>query len=119
MSYVKHLLFFLCALFALSGCSTLKNQDLRRGAYRSGWQVDNHNYDPSKFIYYIATAKYDEPICLEVGDGIPVCITIEQREPTILDTTEEPYLFVVIQEPSEFGEQTIKNAFALREEIIE
>jgi len=56
---------------------------------------------------------------LEVGDGIPVCITIEQREPTILDTTEEPYLFVVIQEPSEFGEQTIKNAFALREEIIE
>ena len=119
MSYVKHLLFFLCALFALSGCSTLKNQDLRRGAYRSGWQVENHDYDPSKFNYYLATARYNELICLEVGDGIPVCITIEQRYPTILDTTEEPYLRVLIQEPSKFGEQTIKTALALREEIIE
>lgn len=119
MSYVKHLLFFLCAIFALSSCATMKNQRVRGGASKFGWQVNNYDYDSDKFIYYIATALYNEPICLEVGDGTPVCITIEQREPTILDTTEEPYLFVVIQEPSEFGEQTIKTAFALREEIIE
>lgn len=122
MLFFKQSLLFLCAIFALSSCSTIKNSNLRSGAYRNGWQVDNNNhkeYNQGDLYYYIAVAEYGDLICLEVADGNPVCFEIEQKTPIILDTQEEPYLFVTIYEPSEIGKEKITTYASLRDLLSE
>ena len=122
MSFFKHSLLFLCAIFALSSCSTMKHQKARSGAAKFGWQVDNNNqkeYNQDELHYYIAVAEYGDLVCFEVGDGTPVCFEIEQKTPTILDTTEEPYLFVTVYEPSEIGKNKITTYSALKDLLSE
>ena len=112
----------MCALCALSSCSTIKHQRHTSGVSKFGWQVDNDNhkeYNQDDLYYYIAVAEYGDLICLEVADGNPVCFEIEQKTPTILDTTEEPYLFVTIYEPSEIGRENITNYVSLRDLLSE
>jgi len=122
MSLFKHSLLFLCAIFALSSCSTMKHQRYTGGASKFGWQVDNNKqreYNQEDLYYYIAIAEYGDLICLEVGDGTPVCFEIEQKTPTILDTTEEPYLFVTVYEPSEIGKNKLTTYSALQDLLSE
>ena len=73
MSLFKHSLLFLCAIFVLSSCSTMKHQRYTGGASKFGWQVDNNKqreYNQEDLYYYIAVAEYGDLICLEVGDGV-------------------------------------------------
>lgn len=122
MSFLKQSLLFMCAIFALSSCSTIKHQRNTSGSSKFGWQVDNNNqkeYNQDELYYYIAVAEYGDLICLEVADGNPICFEIEQKTPTILDTTEEPYLFVTIYEPSEIGRENITNYASLRDLLSE
>ena len=122
MLFFKQSLLFLCAIIALSSCSTVKHQRHTSGASKFGWQVDNDNhkeYNQDELYYYIAVAEYGDLICLEVADGNPVCFEIEQKTPTILDTQEEPYLFVTIYEPSEIGKEKITSYASLRDLLNE
>jgi len=95
----------------------MKHQRHTGGASKFGWQVDNINpkgYNQEDLYYYIAVAEYGDLICLEVGDGTPLCFEIEQKTPTILNTNEEPYLFVTLYEPSEIGKKNITTYSTLK-----
>lgn len=119
MLFFKHSLLFLCAITALSSCSNMKYQRQRTlsGAHKFGWQVDNYDKLSDRLNYYIATAEYNELICFETQDGKPLCISVEERLPGILDTTDEPYVFVSIHEANQYGELTITDIASLREAI--
>jgi len=100
----------------------MRHQGAKSGASKFGWQVDNNNpkeYNQEDLYYYIAVAEYGDLICLEVGDGTPVCFEIEQKTPTILNTNEEPYLFVTLYEPSEIGNKKITTYSALKDLLSE
>lgn len=117
MLIFKHSLLFLSAIIVFSSCSTMKHQRVRSGASKFGWQVDNYIMDSSKLNHYIATANYDELICLETGDGRPLCISVEGRLPGVMDSTNEPYVLVSILEANEYGEKTITDIESLKNEI--
>jgi len=122
MSFFKQSLLFLCAIFALSSCSTMKHQRAKSGASKFGWQVDNSiygEYNQADLNYYFAVAGYNDLICLEVGNGIPVCIEISKKTPIILDTEENESLFVTICEPSEIGKDKITTYYSLKDLLSE
>jgi len=122
MLFLKQSLLFVCAIIALTSCSTTRHQNYKSNADKFGWHVDNDNQRESNIddlSYYLAIAEFGDLICLEVGNGNPVCFEIEQKIPTILDTQEDPYLLVTVYEPSETGRHKITNFASLRELLSE
>lgn len=116
MLFFKKLLLFFCVIIVSSSCSTLRNQPGKSQAHQFGWHVNN--YDKSKLNYYMATSLYDELICFETIDGVPLCIQINEKTMSELYDSE-PYLHVMIYEPSNFGRSTITNYSTLKNVILD
>lgn len=111
MSKFKYTL-LLCIVFFLSGCVHQKSIS---SSEEIDLSIENTQIDYNRLIEHVATANYDEVICLELINGNPLCVKVEKILPTVTSSVNDSYLKVTVYEVNKYGELTITDIQTLKE----